>query len=421
MKDMEKKRTRTPEEDVQMRNTKQIGTTEMEYTPGVEIKIMTAVIFLLAFGLIMIFSASSYTCSISAICNYDPAFYFTKQLKVIILSFVILGITSVIPYKLFKKFALFFYVIALGLIFLLKTPLGEESHEATRWLKIKGVQIQIADIWRVCLIIFMAYYISKYREKIKRNNMQGVIAIGKLWVLMGVQAALLLKISSNLSSALILMIICFILTWVISRNTIPHAVVMGIGSVGFIGLITWLKTHMPTPSEIETYKSYQVRRLFAWLEPERYAIKYGYQPLQSLYAIGSGGLLGKGLGNGTQKLANIPEAHNDMIFSIICEELGLVGAIILFIMYGYLLYQMYIIVKESRNLYGSALVLGVMLHIITQIVVNVCVAVNFFPNTGVSLPFISYGGTAILFTLIEIGLVIGVRRQQVRRRYSRIQ
>lgn len=176
---------------------------------------------------------------------------------------------------------------------------------------------------------------------------------------------------------------------------------------------------MPLESEMDKYP-YQIQRFFGWIDPERYAGSLGYQPLQSLYAIGSGGLLGKGLGNGTQKLSNIPEAQNDMIFAIICEELGLVGAIIMFLMFGYLLYQMFIVVRESKNLYGSVVVIGVMLHIIFQIIVNVCVAVNFFPNTGVSLPFISSGGSAILCTMIEIGLVLGIRRQQCNRKYSRI-
>jgi cell division protein FtsW len=109
-----------------------------------------------------------------------------------------------------------------------------------------------------------------------------------------------------------------------------------------------------------------------------------------------------------------------MIFAIICEELGVVGVIILFTMYGYLLYQMYIVVKESRNLYGSVTVIGVMLHIVFQIIVNVCVSVNFFPNTGVSLPFVSSGGSATVCTLIEIGMVVGIRRQQYNRKYSKI-
>jgi cell division protein FtsW len=211
----------------------------------------------------------------------------------------------------------------------------------------------------------------------------------------------------------------FVLTLIVSRNVWPHVAVVVVAAVGVTVFIVYLKGHLPLESQLDDYP-YQLQRFCAWLDPERYSASIGYQPLQALYAIGSGGLLGKGLGNGTQKLVNIPESQNDMIFAIICEELGVVGALLMFLMFGYLLYQMYIVVKESRNLYGSLVVIGVMLHIIFQIIVNVCVSVNFFPNTGVSLPFISSGGSAILCTLIEMGLVIGIRRQQVNRKYSRL-
>ena len=351
---------------------------ESEFTPGVEIKIIVAVIFLMAFGLVMIFSASSYTSSISSATNYDSAFYFKKQLKMIILGMVAAGAVSVIPYKAFKKVGPLMYAT------------------------------------KVCMIIFMAYYVSKYWKE-----MHKFLRIFKLWLFIAFQAGLILAISSNLSSCLILLLMVFVLTFIVGKNPSLHIGVGVFGIVAVIILIIWLKATMPLESEMDKYP-YQIQRFFGWIDPERYAGSLGYQPLQSLYAIGSGGLLGKGLGNGTQKLSNIPEAQNDMIFAIICEELGLVGAIIMFLMFGYLLYQMFIVVRESKNLYGSVVVIGVMLHIIFQIIVNVCVAVNFFPNTGVSLPFISSGGSAILCTMIEIGLVLGIRRQQCNRKYSRI-
>ncbi len=413
---MSTQRTRNSARDIQSGNIRQVEETEIVYTSGVEIKIMIAVIFLLAFGLVMIFSASSFNCSISADCNYDPAFYFKKQLINITVGLLGLVAAMCIPYKLFnyKKIPWLIYFASIGFILLLRTGLGKSSHGATRWLNLFGIQVQVADITKVCMIIFMAHFISKNWKVIHNAKI-----IWTLWALVAVQAGMILFISSNLSSALILLMMVFFLTMIVSSNMKPHFIMIGVGLVGLTLLIVWLKRTMPLPSELENYP-YQIQRFFGWLDPERYASGIGYQPIQSLYAIGSGGLLGKGLGNGTQKLSNIPEAQNDMIFSIICEELGLVGVIILFIMFGYLLYQMFVIVRESRNLYGSVVVIGVMLHIILQIIVNVCVAVNFFPNTGVSLPFISYGGTALLFTLIEIGLVLGIRRQQVRRRYSRL-
>lgn len=410
---MDKERTRASGQEVQSKKNRQAVRAEIEYTQGVEMRIILVVIFLLAFGLIMIYSASSFMCSISSDYNFDSAYFLKKQIKAIILSVAFATVAYAIPFYLYKKFAIFFFVVAFGLNFLLFTPLAVESHGAPRWIQIGGTQIQLADIWRICLLIFMAYYIHKFKDVIKKKDLRGGVAIIILWGLMGFQAICLEKISSNLSTALILLIICFFLTWVISRNTIPHVFALVIGIIGLVCIISYLKSHMPSVTEIEELK-YQVRRLYAWMDPKKYSNSYGYQTLQSLYAIGSGGLWGKGLGNGTQKLSNLPEGHNDMIFSVICEEMGLIGAIILFTMYGYLLYQMYIIVKESRNMYACAFVLGVMLHLITQIVVNVCVTVNLFPNTGVTLPFISYGGTATLSTLAEIGMVLGIRRKLVK-------
>ncbi len=385
-----------------------------EFTAGVEIKIIIAVFFLMAFGLVMIFSASSYTASMSADCNYDSAYYFKKQLMIILGSIVVAIIVNAVPYKLFKKLGPASYILSTVLILLLKTPLGIESGGATRWLNLKIFQLQVADAVKICMIIFMAYYISRYWKHIHE-----VKYILILWVAVGIQAALILFISSNLSSCLILLLMVFVTTFIVGEKPTLHIITLLIAMVVLAVFIMWLKANMPLESELDNYP-YQIQRFFGWLDPEKYASTRGYQPLQSLYAIGSGGLLGKGLGNGTQKLGNIPEAQNDMIFAIICEELGIVGAVLMFLMYGYLLYQMYIVVRESRNLFGSVIVIGVMLHIIFQVIVNVCVAVNFFPNTGVSLPFISSGGSAILCTLIEIGLVVGIRRQQYNRKYSKI-
>ncbi|MBQ1493082.1 MAG: FtsW/RodA/SpoVE family cell cycle protein, partial [Blautia sp.] len=148
-----------------------------------------------------------------------------------------------------------------------------------------------------------------------------------------------------------------------------------------------------------------------WLEPERYANGYGYQTLQALYAIGSGGFSGRGLGNSIQKLGSIPEAQNDMIFSIICEELGVCGAILVLALFGYLLYRLFFIAQNAPDLFGSMLVSGVFIHIALQVILNVAVVLNVIPNTGVTLPFISYGGTSILFLMVEMSICLAVAKQ----------
>jgi cell division protein FtsW len=152
-----------------------------------------------------------------------------------------------------------------------------------------------------------------------------------------------------------------------------------------------------------------VERLQIWLNQEEHA--KGYQTLQGLYAIGSGGLFGKGLGASMQKLGFVPEAQNDMIFSIICEELGLFGAVIVITMFLVLLWRMMLIANNAPDLFGSLLVVGVMGHIAIQVILNIAVVTNTIPNTGISLPFISYGGTSVMFLLIEIGLVLNVAKK----------
>ncbi len=156
--------------------------------------------------------------------------------------------------------------------------------------------------------------------------------------------------------------------------------------------------------------NFRFAHILAWLDPEAYVNDKGYQTLQSLYAIGSGGLFGKGLGESMQKLGFIPEAQNDMIFSIICEELGIVGAIAVMLMFVILIYRMMIIAQNAPDMYGALLVIGVMAHISIQVILNIAVVTNTIPNTGITLPFISYGGTAILFLLTEIGIVFNVAR-----------
>ena len=164
-------------------------------------------------------------------------------------------------------------------------------------------------------------------------------------------------------------------------------------------------------SSMETSSNFRLRRILVWLHPEDYASGDGYQTIQALYAIGSGGLLGRGLGNSIQKLGSVPEAQNDMIFSIICEELGVFGGIFVLILFGYLLYRLFFIAQNAPDLFGSLIVTGIFIHIALQVILNIAVVLNLMPNTGVTLPFISYGGTSIVFLMSEMAIALSVARQ----------
>jgi cell division protein FtsW len=179
-------------------------------------------------------------------------------------------------------------------------------------------------------------------------------------------------------------------------------IIMGTIAAALVALLVIVIVNM------DSVESFRSARIVAWLDPESQSQGTGYQTLQGLYAIGSGGIWGKGLGQSMQKLSFLPEAQNDMIFSIICEELGLFGAFAIIVMFIMLLWRMMVIANNAEDLFGALLVVGVMGHIAIQAVLNIAVVTNSIPNTGVSLPFISYGGSSVIFLLIEVGLVLSV-------------
>lgn len=213
------------------------------------------------------------------------------------------------------------------------------------------------------------------------------------------------KITNNLSSAIIVLGIAILMLFVASPQYKPFFIIGGIGALAVIGVIFGVK-------QLQSIEGLDFRfaRIMAWLDPEAYASGKGFQTLQALYAIGSGGIFGKGLGQSIQKLGFLPEQQNDMIFSIICEELGLFGGIAVILIFLLLIWRLMIIANNASDLFGALLVVGVLGHIAIQVILNVAVVTNSMPNTGVSLPFISYGGSSILFLLIEMGLVMSVAR-----------
>ena len=202
--------------------------------------------------------------------------------------------------------------------------------------------------------------------------------------------------SNNLSTAIIILGIGVILIFAASPRYIQFAALGGAG-IGFIAIFL-------------AAESYRLERLAIWREPEKY--EKGFQTIQGLYAIGSGGLFGRGIGNSIQKLGFVPEAQNDMIFSIICEEMGLTGAIILILIFALLLWRLCVISMNCQELSGAMIATGIMGHLAIQVILNIAVVTNTIPNTGITLPFISYGGTSIVFLLGEMGLALNVSRQK---------
>ncbi len=352
----------------------------------------------------MIYSTSSYS---AAIDYGDPGYFLKKQLLAVILGSVIMLLIIFIPYTFWKHFYIGGYIVSIILIFLVLVPsVGYESHGARRWIRIAGFSLQPAEVVKLSIIIVIAVLIVKMGSKI--NTSKGSFI---LLAIAGFISLLLLVVTRNLSSAIIVMGITMGMMFVASKNykwyILAILVFLCIVAIYVFALISGSKN---ADGAIATTGGFRSSRVLAWLDPETYSAGTGLQILQSLYAIGSGGLLGKGLGQSMQKLGDLPEAQNDMIFSILCEELGIIGGIAILILFIILIWRLVIIAQNASDLFGAMLVVGIMCHFILQILINIAVVTNTIPNTGVSLPFISSGGSSLLFLMIEIGIAISVSR-----------
>ncbi len=357
------------------------------------------VLFLLGFGLVMVYSVSSY----EAYADYnDAAYYLKKQLLAGIIGLVAMIITANIPYKWWMHFTFLAYVVSLGLIALVPF-FGKEVNGAKRWLIIPGIgmSVQPAEIAKLAMILVLAQLVCKMGKSVR--TFKGMLF---LMVVSAPPVAMVLFCTRNLSSAIIILGIAVLMIFVADPKYKKY-IIVGLLAVALVAALIYYISTLEMSSDLH----YRLRRVLAWMNPEDFIDEEGYQTLQALYAIGSGGIWGKGLGQSMQKLGFIPEAQNDMIFSIICEELGLFGAIAIIIMFVMLLWRMMVIANNAPDLFGALIVVGVMGHIAIQVILNIAVVTNTIPNTGISLPFISYGGTSVLFLLIEIGLVLSVAKR----------
>lgn len=349
----------------------------------IDYTLLFMVIFLLGFGMVMLYSTSAYNATLRM---GDSAYYLKRQMMAAALGFAGMFVCVKMDYHIFQKLSGLAYIGSLALCVLV-IFLGSGKDDSNRWFRIGGLSIQPSEIAKVAVIIFLAAMVSRAPKQM-RNFRYCIRVIAAILPLFAVVAY------TNLSTAVIIMGIAVIMVFVANPNYKPFFVIAGVmvaAVVIFINMAT-----------------YRQDRIQAWLDPE--STDKGYQTLQGLYAIGSGGLFGKGLGESVQKLGFVPEAQNDMIFSIICEELGLFGAICVILMFILLLWRFMVIANHAKDMFGSYLVIGIMAHIALQVILNIAVVTNTIPNTGITLPFISYGGTSIAILLTEMGLALGVSK-----------
>ena len=360
--------------------------------------LLAVLVFLVCFGLVMLYSSSAY----GALVKYnDSMHYFKRQIFFCVLGFAGMYVVSKIDYHEYIKWGRKIFYCSIVLMALVQTPLGVEVNGARRWIQLPfGQQFQPAEVTKIAVIVFIPVVICQLGKEIKTLKGMGQAF---LWGLLAAGCVYIL--TENLSTAIIVMGITCVMIFVVHPKTRPFVI------LACAGLALILIGVQILGAMLSTSESFRLRRILVWLNPEQYSSAGGYQIMQALYAIGSGGFFGKGLGNSVQKLGPVPEAQNDMIFAIVCEELGVFGGLVVLILFGYLLYRLFFIAENAPDFYGSLVVGGIMIHIALQVILNICVVLNWIPTTGITLPFISYGGTSILFLMLEMGIALSVSRQ----------
>lgn len=347
--------------------------------------LLLIIVFILAFGLVMLYSTSAYG---AALKRGDSVYYLKRQLFAACLGFVGMFFSTKIDYRRWENLTFPFYIfsffLCLAVIFM-----GSDINGQSRWFNIGGLSIQPSELGKVAVIMLLANVISK-SPKSQRDFKVVMKTFGICVAPIGAVVAY-----NNLSTGIIIMGIGFIMLFVASPK---YMYFFGIVGVSFLLVLATIP-----------FVGYRAGRIQAWLHPEDYISSTGYQTLQGLYAIGRGGLFGKGLGESMQKYI-VPEAQNDMIFSIICEELGVFGAVCIILLYILLLYRLLYIANHAKDMFGSYICIGIMTHIALQVILNIAVVTNSMPNTGVTLPLISYGGTSVAILLTELGLALSVSK-----------
>ena len=362
--------------------------------------LVASIVFLVCFGLVMLYSASAYAAQV----DYGNSMhYFTRQVLFCLAGALGAYVVSLIDYHVWAKHAKKIFFFSLFVMALVQTPLGKEVNGARRWLKLPfNQQLQPAELAKIAVILFIPVVICQVGKKI--NTLEGVVRV-LCWG--ALSAACVFFLTENLSTAIIVFGISFLMVFTVhpKKALFIVPVVLGVAAVILAPVILG-----PLVEAGEFAGNFRLGRILVWLDPEKYSSGLGYQVVQGLYAVGSGGFFGKGLGNSAQKQF-IPEVQNDMILSVICEELGVFGAIMVFLLFGLLLYRLMVIAQNAPDIYGALVAAGIFAHIALQVVLNVAVVTNVIPNTGITLPFVSYGGTSVLFLMGEMGLALGISRQ----------
>ena len=357
---------------------------------GIDLTFMFLVLILLAIGLIMLFSASY----ASAYYETGNSFYYiSRQLLFAIVGIIGMFVVANIDYHILHRFAFLIYI---GTVFLLILVLFVHTREDTRrWIPLGFTTFQPSELAKFAVVLIFAHLISTNYDRMKDPK----YGVWPFLALMGI-VVLLMLLEPHLSGTILILSIGIIMMFV-GGTDLKWFMIGGLLLAAAVVVIVLIPGVIP----------YAMSRIQHWRDPWIDPQGKGFQTIQSLYAIGSGGLMGVGIGNSRQKHLYLPEPQNDFIFSVVCEELGFIGATLIILVFVLLIWRGYVIAMRCRDRFGSMLAIGLTTQVGVQTILNIAVVSNTIPNTGISLPFFSSGGTALVMLLAEMGVILSVSRQ----------
>ena len=364
----------------------------------VDFTLVITVLLLLSIGLVMLLSASSPT----SLQEYDNSYkYFLRQLVFAVLGLIAMYFISRIDYRIYQKFYKLAWLLSI-ISLVLVLVIGTDSHGAKRWIDLGFTTVQPSEFVKFFMIIFYAGILVK-----NRND------LGKFWkglvkhLLFLVPIIALLILEPHVSTSMVIIITCCVII-IMAGCKFWQFALSGIVAGGVVGVVATILYFVN--DAFQTRFQYIVTRVITFLDPWQDATNTGWQVIQSLYAIGSGGLFGVGLGDSTQKYLYLPEPHNDFIFSVLAEELGFVGCVFVFILFAIFIWRGILIAMKAPDMFGSLVAIGITTLVGIQVIINVAVVTSSMPATGMQLPFFSYGGTALFILLCEVGVLLSISR-----------
>lgn len=398
------------------RKPKRDYTLEEQLARGpLDLPFLMLVLLLMGIGLVMLFSASyatAYYDSSKTVRN-DPLYYFKRQAVFAVAGIVAMYIISRINYQTLRVLSIPILGVSIVLLIIALTPLGAPINGVHRWVRmflVAGPTFQPSEIAKVAVVLFFAARLSKRdtekKRKFSNRTLRGrcmnalerigfleLVPYGCVLLIMLV----LMRLEPHMSGIVLILVGAAAVLFV---SGISLGWFISLGGIAVVGLTV-----------IALTTNYMTKKINSWLDPWSDPSDKGYQIIQSLYSIASGGFLGKGLGNSIQKMDFLPEPENDMIFSIVVEELGLLGGFLILLLFALLILRGYWIALHARDKFGTLVIVGIITLLAAQVFCNISVVTNLIPNTGISLPFFSYGGTALMIQLAEMGIVLSISRQ----------